>query len=246
MYFYVNYNMKHDIPNINEEEKRIQNHRRRVLSVGIDPVPEVGQPGVHPGDVGRAAHAPGHQPYHRPASALRLAHQRRPAVPRASVLAHLAAGADLALVQRKLVADASLFEVDGRLEVGVAAAAVHQRDVHLVLQELEGAVCGVLAPAGDPAARPAAVVEAEVELVIAGGQAHRVDGGAGQVDELVDGEDGEVVVEAGGIEAGMREDGDDCVLLGWDTLWRVEAAGVILTHLHLHLQQAENERVILK
>jgi hypothetical protein len=45
-------------------------------SVGVDPVPEVTDPGIHPRGVGGAAHAPRHQAHHRPAARIRLAHQR--------------------------------------------------------------------------------------------------------------------------------------------------------------------------
>ncbi len=107
-----------------------------------------------------------------------------------------------------------------------------------MLEELEGAVGGVLAPAGDPAPRAAPVVEPEVELVVAGGQADGVDGGGGEVDDLVDGENGEVVVEAGEVEARMLDELDDGVLLVRHALGRIEAAGIVLAH--SHLQQAKN------
>ncbi len=112
-----------------------------------------------------------------------------------------------------------------------------------MLQELEGAVGGVLAPAGDPATRAGAVVEPEVELVVAGGQADGIDGGGGEVDGLVDGENGEVVVEAVEVEAGMLDELDDGVLLVGHALGRIEAAGVVLAH--SHLQQAKNKRTFL-
>jgi hypothetical protein len=220
-------------------ERTSIDHRIRE-SVGIDPVLKVGDPGVDPRDFGCAADAPRDQPHHRPAARLRLTHQRRAPVPRARVLTRLTPRADLARVQRELVPHAALLRVNGGPKVGVAAAALHQRDVHLVLQELEGAVGGILAPAGDPAPRAAPVVEPEVELVIAGGQADGVDGGGGEVDGLVDGENGEVVVEAGEVEAGMLDELDDGVLLVGHALGRIEAAGVVLAH--SHLQQAKNKR----
>ncbi len=99
-------------------------HRIRE-SVGIDPIPEVGDPRVDPGDFGCAADAPRDQPHHRPAARLRLAHQRRAPVPRARVLTRLAPRADLARVQRELVPHAALLGVDGGPQVGVAAAALH-------------------------------------------------------------------------------------------------------------------------
>ena len=147
----------------------------REKSVGVDPVPEVCDPGIDPRDVGGTAHAPGHQPHHRPPPRHCLADEWRPAVPGTRIFAHFAAGANLTRIQGKLVAHAALLEVDGRLELGVAPGAVHEGNVHLVLEELKGPVGRVFAPAGHPAARPATVVEPKVELVVAGRQAGRVD-----------------------------------------------------------------------
>ena len=53
----------------------------------------------------------------------------------------------------------------------------------------------------------------EIKLIVAGGQAGGVDGGVGQVDDLVHGDDGEIVVQAGGIEPGVLHNGNSLVLL---------------------------------
>ena len=75
------------------------------------------------------------------------------------------------------------------------------------------------------------VTEQEVELVVTGGQAGRVDVGTGvDLNVPLSVEDGDVVVQPAGVELGVLQDPRDGVLLVVDLLGGVEATGVPLTN----------------
>ena len=128
-------------------------------------------PGVDAGHVAGTADTPGDEPHHGPPARLSLADQGAAPVPRAGILAHLAPGADLAITQCEPVAAVGPLPVEGRLQPGVAAVALDEGQVDLVLDELEATVHLVLAPASNPTPESGAVVEGMGELVLAGGQA---------------------------------------------------------------------------
>ncbi len=90
----------------------------------------------------------------------------------------------------------------------------------------------ILTPAGDPAARPRPVPEAEIELFLAGGQTDRVHSRAGQVDGLVEPEDGDVVVEASGMEVRVLDDVAHGVLAVFHRLRGIEPADIVFAHSH--------------
>jgi len=77
---------------------------------------------------------------------------------------------------------------------------------------------------------PGTVGEEEVELVVARGEAGRVDVGVVEADVSVCVEDGEIIVQTASIELRMFEDPDDGVLRVIELLGRLEATGVPLSN----------------
>merc|ERR1719278_818867 len=201
------------------------------LSVGVDPVPEVRDPGVNSWSLRGTTHPPGHQTDHSPSPRLSLADQRRSSISSAGVLTNLSPGTDLTGVQLEPVAEALSLVVESELQVRVTLTAGHQRHRHLPLDELELAVHLVLAPASHVAPHTSPVTEQEVELVVTGGQTGRVHVGAGvDLDVPLSVEDGDVVVQSARVELGVLEDPGDGVLLVVDLLGGVEATGVPLAN----------------
>ena len=99
-----------------------------------------------------------------------------------------------------------------------------------MLDELKVSGELVLAPASHVTPHTSPVTEQEVELVVTGGQAGRVDVGTVEADVSVHVEDGEVVVQPGETHVGVLQDPRDGVLLVVDLLGGVEATGVPLTN----------------
>ena len=72
-------------------------------------------------------------------------------------------------------------------------------------------------------------------MVVAAGEASCVHAGAAHVDGLLQGEDGEVMVESVGLKARVLEDLDDGVLLVLEPLRGVEPRRVVLSNADLQL-----------
>jgi len=108
------------------------------------------------------------------------------------------------------------------LEIICIVAEVHNSVYHFF----------ILTPTGDPATRPRPVPEAEIELFLAGGQTDRVHRRAGQVDVLVELEDGDVVMEAGGMEVRVSDDVAHGVFAVFHRLRGIEPADIVFAHSH--------------
>ena len=199
-------------------------------SVGVDPVPEVRDPHVNSWSLRGTADPPGHETHHGPSPRLGLTDQRRSSISSAGVLPNLSPSTDLTGVQLEPVSNSTSLIVESKLEVSVTAAAGHQRQSNLLLNELELTVHLVLAPAGHVTSDPGTVGEEEVELVVARGEAGRVDVGVVEADVSVCVEDGEIIVQTASIELRMFEDPDDGVLRVIELLGRLEATSVPLSN----------------
>ena len=144
-------------------------------------------------------------------------------------------------MQSKAIGERSLpLASDGVLQRVLALSVVDDGHVHLVHGRLEVALDAVLAPARHPAPRPRAVLELEVEHAVAGGVAGRRDAGAGgQVDGLLQLQDGQVVGEPHGVEAGRLHDPRDGELpVPLSLLLRLPGRVVLDDS---HLQQTESK-----
>merc|ERR1712020_847147 len=185
-------------------------------------------PGVNSGHITGASNTPGDEPNNSPPARLSLADEGTASVSRTGVLSHLTSCTDLTLAQAEPVAASSTLLVQGVLQLVVAAVVLNKRKIHLVLDELEGAVHLVLSPSSHPASHPGSVVELVAKLVSTRRQTSCVHIRFVQVDVAVSVEDGNVVAQSSCIELRVLQKPDNSVLLVLDSLWGVEATGIVL------------------
>jgi len=125
--------------------------------------------GVYTGDVGLSApDSPRDQADDIPAPGVGLADQRRAPVAIARVLPLFPSRAQLAVAQGEGVGASGALASERAPQGFFTACAIrNERHVHLVLDELEGPVLAVLAPAGNPTPCAGSVAELVVEHVAA-------------------------------------------------------------------------------
>merc|ERR1712020_864336 len=185
-------------------------------------------PGINSGHIAGASNTPGDKPNNSPPARLALADEGTASISRTGVLSHLTSCTDLALAQAEPVAASSALLVQGVLQLVVAAVVLNKRKIHLVLDELEGAVHLILSPSSQPASHPGSVVELVAKLVSTRRQASCVHIRLVQVDVAVSVEDGNVVAQSSCIELRVLQKPHNSVLLVLDSLWGVEATGIVL------------------
>lgn len=201
----------------------------------------MGESGIDARHVAGTADAPSDKADHSPPAGQGLADEGAATVPGARVLPHLAASTDLALAQLEPVPTARPLPVQGILQLVVAVIVADQGQVHLVLDELEGSVDLILAPAGDPAPQAGSVVELVGKLVLAGGQACCVNISLVQVDVGLRIKDGNVIAEPASVEFGVLEEPGHGVLDMVAGLGSIEATGIVFAN--TDLQQPEDDIV---
>ena len=181
--------------------------------------------------MGGTTNAPGDETDNGPSTGLSLTDERRSSISSAGVLSNLSPSTDLTGVQLESVANSGLPRVQSNLQLGLALSGGDKREIDLLGDELELTVHLILAPASHVASHSSPVAEQEVELVVTGGQAGRVDVGAGvDLNVPLSVEDGDVVVQPAGVELGVLEDSGHGVLLVVYLLGGVEATGIPLAN----------------